>query len=210
MVGDAAFRAILEGKVAVDLLMAHIKKSIAHSQLNAEAIDWPSGCLQELQGRDLSFWDQIIKGVSLTILYVLAHDRWRELEVITTQNNRRKRVAPDAKKIQSVHSARLIHCNPPSLLFFPPYKRPLTGDRWSGADDIGKLKNIVKHLNNHTVQYRVALLVLIPSHVPSGDGTKVVIGAQRLEPSSHVMQSQRVVVIQRANGGRAQDHEQPK
>lgn len=45
------------------------------------------------------------------------------------------------------------------------------------------------------MRYQVALLVLIPSHIPSGDGMKVVIGAQRLKPSSHIMQSQRVIVI---------------
>lgn len=47
MVGDAAFKTIVEGEVAVNLLMAYVKKTVAYSQLHAEAIDWPSSCLKE-------------------------------------------------------------------------------------------------------------------------------------------------------------------
>lgn len=70
VVGDAAARTICKGEAAVDLAMTRIEKTAGHSQLGAEAIDWQSACLQELQGRDLSFKTQTIKVVFITILIV--------------------------------------------------------------------------------------------------------------------------------------------
>lgn len=207
VVGDAALGAIVEGEVAVDLMMARIEQTAAHSQLHAEAINWPSGCFKEPQGRDLSLKRQAIEVVAFIILDLIGHDRRRELVVITTQSNRRKGVAPDAENFRSAHGARLVHDNAPSLFVFPAFERLLIGHCRSGANDIGGVDNILEHLLNNAWMNGPSLLELFPTQVPSGDGTQAGIDVHRVHLFLHSMQRLMVIGIQRTNGGRAQHPE---